>query len=52
MKEKIKQKPKKPNQIAAFREAAKDVDADDSEERFDAMLRVVGKRKPKEAPER
>ncbi len=38
---------KKPPQIEAFREAARKLRADDSEERFDEALRQIDKKKPK-----
>jgi hypothetical protein len=41
------QKPEKPQQIKAFRKAARDLEADDSEEPFDAALRTIAKHRPK-----
>jgi len=37
---------KKPQQIRAFRKAARELEADESEERFDAALKKVARHKP------
>lgn len=38
----------KPDQIRAFRKAARDLGADESESRFDEALKTVAKHKPAE----
>lgn len=43
-------KPKKPNQVRAFRKAARELGADASEEQFDAALRKVARHKPVDDP--
>ena len=42
----------KPKQITAFRKAARKLGSDESEERFDATLKVIAKQKPKDAPKK
>jgi hypothetical protein len=46
--EEVKTKTKEPkSQIAAFRKAARELGCDESEERFQEALRVLGTKKPK-----
>ena len=41
-----KQKPKPQTQVEKFREAARELEADDSEEAFDAKLKKIAKAPP------
>ncbi len=40
------------DQVKAFRNAARELGCDDNEERFQEILRTIGKQKPKDAKER
>jgi hypothetical protein len=42
----------KPDQIRAFRKAARDLEADESEERFDAALKKIAKSKAHDSENR
>ena len=43
-------KKKKARQVTEFRKAARELGADETPERFDAVLKAVGQHKPKDKP--
>jgi hypothetical protein len=44
--------PENPAQIKVFREAARELEADESEDVFDSALKKIAKHKPKERDEK
>jgi hypothetical protein len=43
---------KKPNQVAKFRQAARELEADDNEKRFNEKLGKIARQKPAPRPQR